>query len=382
MISRLRSITSRVRWLSDDEQRHCASSRTSVAQRSNRWLGFLCAGVVLVSAIGMQTATQLDSTDEMLLDSVDDAESGSHVSNADLPESSDPVKRAQALLSQKSADELYRISRNRKLFDAKPEAEKKRLRAMYAQLKSHPNAHRLERVMRQYYGWLMKLDEQQRAEVMDLPPEKRIGRILEIRRQQEIDWLGKIGPTRLPKQDAVPVYLWFEDALNKKKDDIIERAIEWSEQGLVEFDPRLISLAKSRSNSNSNRDRYERMRRNIASFMLFEIQDKYPQLIPELFTPDDFDTLKPFLSERAQAILEERLPEEQGLLVIRWLADARKIQQDNSIPTERLEWFAETHLSPDARDELDAMTSEARRKRLIELYNKWRETEARRRNGF
>ena len=141
------------------------------------------------------------------------------------------------------------------------------------------------------------------------------------------------------------MYLWFEDALDKKKDYIIEKGIEWAEQGLVEFDPRLISLAKSRSIANMGRDRYERMQRNIASFMLFEIQDKYPQLIPELFTPDDFDTLKPFLSER-------------------------------------LEWFAETHLSPDARDELDAMTSDARRKRLIELYNKWRETEARRRNGF
>ncbi len=367
---------------SGESQVERAASQTAACPRLVRQIAMLLVGLIPVAAIGMQSASQPESIDAPVANTIGAAAPGPNAASDDTRHLSDPVKQAQALLSQKSADELYRISRNRKLFEAKSEAEKKRLRAMYAQLKTHPNALRLEKVMRQYYGWLMKLDEQQRAEVMDLPPEKRIRRIMEIRRQQEIDWLGKIGPTRLPKQDAVPVYLWFEDALDKKKDYIIEKGIEWAEQGLVEFDPRLISLAKSRSIANMGRDRYERMQRNIASFMLFEIQDKYPQLIPELFTPDDFDTLKPFLSERAQAILEERLPEEQGLLVIRWLADARKIQQDNSIPTERLEWFAETHLSPDARDELDAMTSDARRKRLIELYNKWRETEARRRNGF
>ena len=292
-------------------------------------------------------------------------------STAQTKTGGDPIRAAEQALQQKSADELYRISRNRRLFESKTEEEKERLREFHQQLVSHPHADKLQQVIRQYYRWLIELDEQQRAEVMDLPPEKRIRRIIEIRRQQEIDWLGKIGPTRLPKEDAVPVYLWFEEMIKNKGETIIARAIEWHDQGMIPFDNRLIELAKRRQHANMGPERTARMRRNIASYLLFKIQEDYPEQISELFADDEFDNLKPYLSQRAQAILEERLPSEQGLLVLRWLADAKRIQRENSIPTERLETFAETHLSPDARDELDALTSEARRQKLIELYNKW-----------
>ncbi|MCH2178049.1 MAG: hypothetical protein MK106_04520 [Mariniblastus sp.] len=277
---------------------------------------------------------------------------------------------AERRLATLDGSRLVVIARNRKDFDAKTPEKQQQLRDLYGQLSQHPDHEKLEQVLRQYHDWLATLDDQTRATVLDLPAQERIVKINQIRRQQNIDWLGKIGPTQLPKEDAVPVYWWYEEMLKTKNELIFDVSQQLSKRGIIEFNKQLFSGGLLRWDEYKRRSQY--IQRNVAERLLIAIQEESPESLNEIFYASDINNLMSYLSNKGREILQESEPGERSLLVVRWMADAREIQSRNSIPEKALNKFYETELTPETRDELDAMSAVARRETLVDLYTKWR----------
>ncbi len=273
----------------------------------------------------------------------------------------------QTQLNAMSETELIELGRNREDFDAKTPQQQEQLRDLHSQLANHPDREKLERVMRQYHDWLATLDDQNRAKVMDLPLKERIEKINQIRRQQSIDWLGKIGPTQLPKEDAVPVYLWYEEMLKTKKGLILDVAKELADQGSIDLQSKLFEMQTKLQGKQSFF-----IQRNVAERLLIAIQEENPESLNEIFFTSDINSLKNFLSNEGRSIVEQSEPQERSRLVVRWIANAREIKSRNSIPQKVLANFYNQELTPETRDELDAMSAEGRRNTLIDLYTKWR----------
>jgi hypothetical protein len=273
-------------------------------------------------------------------------------------------------LRQLNENELIELARNREDFDSKSPEQQQQLRDFHQQLINHPDREKLERVMQQYHDWLATLDEQNRAKVLDLPPNERIAKINQIRRQQSIDWLGKIGPTQLPKADAVPVYWWYEEMLKSKQELIYDVAKQLVNRSMIDLQSELLTRELMRSQS------YRRsalaMQRNVAERLLIAIQEQSPESLNDIFFSSDINSLMNYLSNEGRKIVEKSEPQERSRLVVRWIADAREIKSRDSISQRELENFYRTELKPETRDELDAMSSEGRRNTLIDLYTKWR----------
>lgn len=273
-------------------------------------------------------------------------------------------------LRQLNENELIELARNREDFDSKSPEQQQQLRDFHQQLINHPDREKLERVMQQYHDWLATLDEQNRAKVLDLPPNERIAKINQIRRQQSIDWLGKIGPTQLPKEDAVPVYWWYEEMLKSKQELIYDVAKQLVNRSMIDLQSELLTRELMRSQS------YRRsalaMQRNVAERLLIAIQEQSPESLNDIFFSSDINSLMNYLSNEGRKIVEKSEPQERSRLVVRWIADAREIKSRDSISQRELENFYRTELKPETRDELDAMSSEGRRNTLIDLYTKWR----------
>ncbi|MCH2182851.1 MAG: hypothetical protein MK108_12675 [Mariniblastus sp.] len=281
-----------------------------------------------------------------------------------------PSMMVEDRLGQLNETELIELARNREDFDSKTPEQKQQLRDFHTQLANHPDREKLERVMLQYHAWLATLDEQNRAKVLDLPPAERIAKINQIRRQQSIDWLGKIGPTQLPKEDAVPVYWWYEEMLKAKQELIYDVARQLVNQNIIDLQNELLTRELMRGQG------YRRsalsMQRNVAERLLIAIQEQSPESLNDIFFPSDINSLMNYLSNEGRKIVEKSEPGERSRLVVRWITDAREIKSRDSISQRALENFYQAELTPETRDELDAMSSEGRRNTLIDLYTKWR----------
>ena len=228
---------------------------------------------------------------------------------------------AERRLATVDGPRLVEIARNRKDFDAKAPEKQAQLRELHEQLSQHPNHKKLEQVLRQYRDWLATLDDQTRATVLDLPAQERIVKINQIRRQQNIDWLGKIGPTQLPKEDAVPVYWWYEEMLKTKNELIFDVSQQLSKRGIIEFNKQLFSGGLLQWDEYKRRSQY--IQRNVAERLLIAIQEESPESLNEIFYASDINNLMSYLSNKGREILQESEPSERSLLVVRWMGDAR-----------------------------------------------------------
>ncbi len=281
-----------------------------------------------------------------------------------------PNQMAEDRLKQMNETELIELARNREDFDSKTPEQQQQLRDFHIQLVQHPDREKLERVMQQYHDWLATLDDQSRAKILDLPPTERIDKINQIRRQQSIDWLGKIGPTQLPKEDAVPVYWWYEEMLKTKHDLIFDVAKQLVNRGIIDFQSQLFERDLFRSQGFRRQSPF--MQRNVSERLLIAIQEESPESLNEIFFASDINSLTTYLSNEGRKIVQQSEPQERSRLVVRWIADAREIKSRNSISQKVLENFYKTELTPETRDELDAMSADGRRNTLVDLYTKWR----------
>ena len=158
--------------------------------------------------------------------------------------------------------------------------------------------------MERYYEWLKTLSETQRAELLDHSVDERIAKIREIREQQQRDFFGLVGETRLPDEDISPLIQWVEQWVRSKQDDI--RQIAQSLPG---------------------RNRFGRMLRGDpgrwASGLYLILGRVAPDQAEQLINEDDITDLRDELSDQAVSILDDQIEfEDRRRLVHRWVVTA------------------------------------------------------------
>ena len=114
------------------------------------------------------------------------------------------VERRQAV-EKMSPEEKARLARKQEQFAHLDPAEQQRLRTFHEELQNDPRREQLSIVIKRYHDWVKTLDPADRAELLRLPPEERLERVKQLRKQQERRKIHQLGP-----QDLATMGAWME----------------------------------------------------------------------------------------------------------------------------------------------------------------------------
>jgi hypothetical protein len=209
-------------------------------------------------------------------------------------------------------------------------------------------------VMNSYYDWLRTISSAERARLMDLSVDERIAEISRIRDTQAREAFSL---TELPTGgDRDLVFRWAEGPIWLKEKQIREH-----------FPIALVEIAKERNLRAPPPQLSRRVAQNgtlpaLVGYLLRYDRDFVADLILE---DSDLNMLRSALSPKAQAMLDERTPDERQELVLTWIESAN--QSKNDVSWETLRKFEKT-LSVKERDELDKLSNEGYREALKAKY--------------
>jgi len=126
-------------------------------------------------------------------------------------------------LEQLSADEREELAKKKERFDNLSPQEKQRLRTLHANLVRHDHGDQLYGVATRYALWLRTLPPGQRAELLSLPPEQRLGRIREIKQTQDEQRIRELVHIRLQPEDIEAMNKWLGEYAEAHKGEIFEK---------------------------------------------------------------------------------------------------------------------------------------------------------------
>lgn len=108
-------------------------------------------------------------------------------------------------IEQLSPEQREELRRRMERFEHLPAEEQQRLRSLCRQVESDAEAQALREVLERYHEWLARLDPVRRAELLRMPPEKRLTEIVALRREE-----AERESRRLPTEDVEAVARWLE----------------------------------------------------------------------------------------------------------------------------------------------------------------------------
>jgi hypothetical protein len=127
-----------------------------------------------------------------------------------------------------SPSEQQQLLRNQERFDELPADEQKRLRKLHEELSRDANGEKLRSLLERYRDWLETLSPEQRAELAELGPDKRVERIGQLMVRQRVEQEGRrprpiaSGPP-LPPEDLRAVFRWFNDYVWEHREKTLAR---------------------------------------------------------------------------------------------------------------------------------------------------------------
>lgn len=243
------------------------------------------------------------------------------------------------------------LLRKKERFDSLSDEEKRKLRELHDSITKSQDAPELEKVMTRFCDWLKTLSSGQRAELLDLPPAKRIARIKEIMGQQEAarfkEYTGN-----LPENDRDRIYKFLEEFVAEHEDRIKERM------------PR------------DMRDRLRHLDEEARKRMLVgALQNRRNDSDMPFPAREDFEKLLQSLSPETQKQLEQaRTPEEKQERTRELVRAAIWSRMFPPVSEEELRKFY-TGLPVEARERLEPLDPEQMNRELRRMYyaDKFRE---------
>lgn len=228
--------------------------------------------------------------------------------------------------------------------------EQQRLRDLQAEISADPNSERLHRILERYHEWLKTITPSQRAELAELPYDKRVERIERIQRHQKIGQrLESLAP-----QDTPAIMRWIYDLAKKYGDDVV-----------ADMDER-------------DRDRFARLDRSAQQrWLVFRIfGGRRGSQRQSRVTPDDIERLAVRLSDGARAELAaDGSPEAQRRLVGAWVYGTlyrsgswRGDRRVNPLIGEELLEFLQDEVPPAERERLLKKPREEMLRELRKMY--------------
>lgn len=259
--------------------------------------------------------------------------------------------RDAAKLKTLPPDQKDELIRKKARFDSLSDEEKRKLRELHDSITKSQDAPELEKVMTRFCDWLKTLSSGQRAELLDLPPEKRIERIKEIMSQQEAarfkEYTGN-----LPENDRDRIYKFLEEFVSTHEDRIKDRM------------PREM------------RDRLRHVDDEARKRMLIgALQNRRNDSDMPFPAREDFEKLLQSLSPETQKQLEQaRTPEEKEERTRELVRAAIWSRMFPPVSEEELRKFY-TKLPVEARERLEPLDPEQMNRELRRMYyaDKFRE---------
>jgi hypothetical protein len=236
-------------------------------------------------------------------------------------------------------------------FSALPVDEQQRLRDLEAAISSHPNAERLHQVLERYHEWLKTITPSQRAELAELPPDKRVQEIERIRRRQRDDQNLEL----LSRQDMREIMRWIEDLVKKHRQELVAGIPErYRARYEKDTDPRRMQMALVYRMFGRSREGEHESR----------------------VTQDDVDRLAKKLSEPARAeIGKAGTLEEQRQIVSGWIFSTLRRYDSwqggrwaNPVVAEELLQFLQNDVAPAKREQLLKLPREEMLRELRKMY--------------
>lgn len=256
---------------------------------------------------------------------------------ADDPD--DLTNRRQYVLDL-SAQSKSRLLEKRDRFEALDETEQQRLRELHATINREADGDRLETVLRNYHQWLSLLPGRERAEILDLPLEKRLDEIEKRVKDDERKRFLEVSDQHLTPKDLEAIHLWLRKLIARHEEHVLARM------------PALKQIPAAA--------RYR-------SFLYWIASDRNPRTnrrSPFQPTPDETDALIKSLGPKAHEFLEKlETPQDKHDVLWTWIHTAVQTRLFRPTETTKLITFMES-LPADQRNRLEALPRE---RMLMEL---------------
>lgn len=274
------------------------------------------------------------------------------------------IKDRNDRLSRMTDQERAELFDRKSKFEALDANQQLAIREFHDLLAKEPDRGKLVEVMSSYYDWLKIIGMSQRANLLDLPLDQRLTEIRRITRQQAQDNFGAIGSTKLPLDDSILFYQWYDVSIHYLSAEIRERTGE------------ILAEQREAKGLPANELAIDRIKsgpiEQLVKFLLRTDRQNIGQILCENSTPKSFglDYLRGMVSEEARSIIDqpgfgERDRQE---LILKWIETANRARFP--IKRETLERYF-NNLSQNKRDELNNLHPENWDDTLSRMY--WNE---------
>lgn len=140
-------------------------------------------------------------------------------------------------IARMPADQREDLRRRLERFQALDPKEQARLRALHEEIERDPQSAELQQVVDRYHQWLVSLSPLRRAELADLKPDERIGRI-----KVYLDEQSQRDSKRLTAQDQAALMRWMGEVAKQREAQLLTTLPEAQKRKLNEYPPAKRSL--------------------------------------------------------------------------------------------------------------------------------------------
>ena len=282
-------------------------------------------------------------------------------------ESPDPqqIKDRSDRLSRMTDQQRSDLFDKKAKFEALDPKQQQTLREFHDLLAKDSQRIKLAEVMSSYYDWLLILGQSQRAKLQDMPLDKRLTEIRRITGQQAQKYFGTIGSTKLPPDDSILFYQWYDVSIRYLAPEIRERI------GVILTEQIKDREAQGLATNELVVDRIvSGPIEQLVEYLMRKDRQNIGQLLCENSTPQSIglDYLRKVVSEEAASIIDEPGLTELNRqeLILTWIETANRARFP--IKKETLESFYYQELSQEERDQVDNLHPDNRDDTLKRLY--------------
>jgi hypothetical protein len=271
----------------------------------------------------------------------------------------DPAETVEVSLpdlpNRKSLDaldelEISRLKQVNRAFYLNPPRNQELLREIHQQISRHADREALLTTMRSYTQWLNSVSAY-KYELAQLPTAERVEKVIELRKQQMLDYLGRVEQTSLPTEDVNGFLTWLRQFIDSRKEAAVERVRQ------------RFSGNNSAGSNNRRRTPFEELGADRVFALLWRINE---QSALDLIEADDVARLQVLLSEPTAATLDPLSLDDQRRLVGVWLRSA--IAAMRHVSEDKL-WELYAGLPDDDKSRLEGLPPRELRDALRRRYH-------------
>ncbi|GIW93436.1 MAG: hypothetical protein KatS3mg110_1477 [Pirellulaceae bacterium] len=253
-------------------------------------------------------------------------------------------------LAKLSPQEKEEFLRKQQRFYALPEEQQQKLRQLHREITEAPDCRELEQVLHRYHQWLKTLQPGERAELLSLPPERRIERIKQLLEAQELHRFRQLTKATFNDNDIRQIFDWLREYTKTHEKEL------------------LAIMPAERRKSYEERSDDLRYRGWLLTSTLLE------QDVTQLrISSEEVADLLSRLSPPARKLLPpETDPQQRNRLIRAWI-DVALVSlfprgPRSSVSQDELTHFVEKELSDRDRAYLEGLPAEAFRREAERLY--------------